>query len=154
MRGVYTVRDTITNVTAAQPLLYLGVPTSSVIEILSARVSCQDENTSEQFLVTLGKVTGTVAGGNALTPRVSEGGDIASTVTAKGGETDITGLTQEGDSDAIASHGSNKLGSWEYVPLPEERVFISPSGEITLETQSAITSSSLTAEISFREIGG
>ncbi len=154
MRGVYTVRDTLTTVTTAQALLYLGIHQDSVIEILSARVTCQDENTSEQLLVTLGEAAGSVGGGDALTPRKSETGQSVSSTIAKGGNTAITGMTQDGDSDSIASGGANKLGGWEYVPLPEERVIISPSGQLTLETQSTIASSTLTAEISYRELGG
>lgn len=154
MRGVYVVRDTITGVTAAKVLLYLATPATMVIEILSAKITCQDEDTSEQIFATLGRATGTVGGGDALTPKPTEESSAASAVTAKGGNTAITGMTQDTDSDAIHSGGANKLAGWDYVPLPEEREVIKPSDFVTFETIDAIANScDLTVEIRYREIG-
>jgi hypothetical protein len=155
MRGVYVLRDTITAVTTAKELLYIQVPSDSVVEILSARVTCQDEDTSEQMFVTLARATGTQAGGDSLTPEPLETGSVASGCTCKGGNTAITGLTQQGDSQAIASHGANKLAGWQYLPLPEERHILSPSTQLTLELIDDLANSSdLSCEIVYREIGG
>jgi len=154
MRGVYKVRDTLTAVTTAKPLLYLAVPATMVIEILSARITCQDEDSSEQILATLARAIGTVGGGDALTPKPTEELSSASGVTAKGGNTAITGMTQDTDHDAIFSGGANKIAGWEYVPLPEEREIVKPSDFVTLATIDAIANvGDLTVEIYFREIG-
>lgn len=154
MRGVYVVRDTITAVTAAKVLMYLATPSDKVIEILSARITCQDEDTSEQIFATLARATGSVGGGDPLTPKPTEEGSAISGVTAKGGNTAITGMTQDTDSDAIHSAGANKLAGWEYVPLPEEREAIKPSDFVTFQTIDAIANASdLTVEIRYREIG-
>lgn len=154
MRGVFRLVDTISAVTTAKPLLYLATPATAVVEILSARVTCQDEDTSEQILVQLVRATGTVGGGAAMTPKPTEEGAAASACTAKSGATAITGMTSDGESDAIASGGANKLAGWEYVPLPEERPIIKPSDFLILETVDAIANScDLTCEIVYREIG-
>lgn len=154
MRGVYTLRDTITTVTTAKVLLYLACPADMVLEILAARITCQDEDTAEQIFATLARATGTVSGGDALTPEPHESGSVASTVTAKGGNSSITGMTAEADHKAFGSGGANKLAGWEYMPLPEERRILSPSLKMTLATIDTMASCDLTCEIVYREIGG
>ena len=153
MRGVYTVRDTITGVTAAKLLLHLGTPGDQMIEIISARITCQNQDTSEQFLATLARST-SPTGGDVLTPKPTEEQDQISGVTAKGGNTAITGTTEDGDSAAMASHAANKLGGWEYVPQLEERPILTVSDFLALSTDTALdTSSDLSVEITYREIG-
>lgn len=154
MRGVYTIRDTVSGITSAKVLLYLITPADRMIEIISARITCQNQDTSEQFLATLGIATGTVGGGTAITPEPTEQGDQASGIVAKSGEIAITGMTQVADSAAMASHAANKLGGWEYVPQLEERPIVTINTQVTLELKSAIdTSSDLSVEITYREIG-
>ena len=154
MRGVYVVRDKITGVTTAKELLYLATSSTDMIEILSARITCEDEDTSEQINAQLARATGTVGGGDALTPKPTEEGDQASSVTAKGGNTAITGMTVDSVENSIASGGANKLGGWEYVPLPEERHIVSVSDFVVLQLLDDIANScDLTAEIIYREIG-
>lgn len=158
MRGVFRLAQTITSVTTAEPLLYIATPADLMIEILSARVTCENEDTSEQIKISLNRIaSGSVGGGTALTAKPTEPGGAVSTAsgcTCKGGDTAITSLTSDSINDAIASGGANKLGGWEYVPLPEERHIITVSDELVLETIDTIANScDLTAEIIFREIG-
>lgn len=154
MRGVYTVRDTVAAVTSAEALIYLETPADTMIEIISARITCQNQDTSEQFLATLALATGTVGGGAAVTPEPTEQGDQASGITAKSGDTAITGMTQVADSASMASHAANKLGGWEYVPNLEERPIVTISKKLTLALITSLdTSSDLSVEITYREIG-
>lgn len=155
MRGVYRLVDTISGVTAAKTLLYLTAPSDAVLEILSARVTCQDEDTSEQIMVELNRIAtlGTPTA-TTITPKPTEEGSAAFGGTARSNVT-ASEPTYDGESDAIASGGANKLGGWEYVPLPEERAYISPGDAVGLRLVDAVANSSdLTAEITFREIGG
>ena len=126
-----------------------------MIEILSARVTCEDEDTSEQMKIRLTRIaSGTQAGGNGVTPKPTEEGSGASGCTAFGGDTAITGLTSDPAEEEIFSGGANKLAGWEYVPMPEERPIITVSDELVLETIDTIaTSCDLKAEIMYREIG-
>lgn len=155
MRGVYTVTTSVTAVTTAEPLLYIATPADTMIEILSASITCEDEDTSEQIKARLTRVaSGSVAGGVALTPKPTEEQSAASGCTAKGGDTAITGLTSDGAADAIHAAGANKLGGWHYDPTPEERAIVTISDEVVLETVDTIANScDLLATITYREIG-
>lgn len=153
MRGVYTIKDVLTTVTTAKQLLYLATPATCVIEILSAGITSTDEVTNEQIYAKLARATGTVGGGDALTPKPTEELSAASVCTAKGGNTAITGMTPDGDDDAIAIGAGNKLVGWEYVPAFEERDIVKPSDFLILETKATLTSCTLTAYIKYREIG-
>lgn len=155
MRGVYRAVGTIAGVTTAKTLLYITGPADAVVEILSARITCQDEDTSEQIfgelnrIVTLGTPTATT-----ITPKPTEEGSAAFGGVVKLNVT-ASEPAYDGAADAIASGGANKLAGWEYVPLPEERPIISPSDNVGLRLIDAIANScDLTAEIVFREIGG
>lgn len=153
MRGVYRLVDTISSVTTAKTLLYIETGTKP-IEILSARVTCQDEDTSEQIMVELNRIAtlGTPTA-TTITPKPTEEGSAAYGGTCKSNVT-ASEPTYDGESDAIASGGANKLAGWEYVPLPEERVIVGPSDDVGLRLIDDIANSSnLTAEIVFREIG-
>lgn len=153
MRGVYKVQEVLTTVTSAKQLLYLATPATCVIEILSARVTSTNEVTNEQLYCKLARATGTVGGGDALTPKPTEELSAASSCTAKGGNTAITSMTPDVDDNAIAIGAGNKLAGWEYVPLPEEREIVKPSDFLILETKAALTSCTITAQIIYREIG-
>lgn len=154
MRGVFRLCDTISAVTTAKTLLYIEVPADAVVEILSARITCQDEDTSEQIMAELNRIAtlGTPTA-TTITAKPTEEGSAAFGGTCKSNVT-ASEPTYDGESDAIASGGANKLGGWEYVPLPEERPIIAPSDDVGLRLIDAVANSSdLTAEIVFREIG-
>ena len=154
MRGVYRASIKITGVTTAKTLIYLTAPATAVIEILSARVTDYNEDTSEQILVELNRIAtlGTPTA-TTLTPKPTEEGSSASAATCKGNVT-ASEPTYDADTDSIANHGSNKLGGWEYVPLPEERPIVKPSDTVGLRLIDAIANSSgIIAEITYREIG-
>ena len=154
MQGVYRASGTVSAVTTAKTLLYLTTPSTAVIEILRASITCQDEDTSEQIfahlsrIATLGTPTKT-----DITPKPTEEGSSASGTTAHLNVT-ASEPTYDAIGDSIHSGGANKLASWEYVPLPEERPIISPSDSVGLALVDAIaTSSDLTVEILYRELG-
>jgi hypothetical protein len=154
MRGVYRAVDTISGVTTAKTLLYLEVPSDMVIEILSARITCQDEDTSEQIMAELNRIAtlGTPTA-TSITPKPTEEKSATSGVLARANVT-ASEPTYDNESDAISSGGANKLGGWEYYPTPEERPIIKPSDDVGLRLIDAIANSSdLTAEIVYREIG-
>ena len=147
--------DTISSVTTAKTLLYITVPSDAVIEILSARITAQDEDTSEQIMAELNRISslGTPTA-TTITAKPTEEGSAAFGGTCKSNVT-ASEPTYDDESNAIASGGANKLAGWEYVPLPEERPIISPSDNVGLRLIDAIANSvDLTAEIVFREIGG
>ena len=154
MRGVYTLKDTISGVTTAKTLLYITLPATCVVEILSARITAQDEDTAEQIMAELNRIAtlGTPTA-TTKTPKPKEEGDVASACTCKSNVT-ASEPTYDDESDAMCSGGANKLAGWEYVPLPEERDIVKPSDSFGLRLIDALSvSTDLTAEITYREIG-
>lgn len=154
MRGVYRLTGTIASVTTAKTLAYIETHATKPIEILSARVSCENEDTSEQIYVELNRIT-TLGTPTATTdvPKPTEEGAAAFGGVCKVNVT-ASEPTYDGITDAIAAGGANKLGGWEYVPLPEERVIVAPADDVGLRLVDAIANSSdISYEITFREIG-
>lgn len=154
MQGVYRLSGTISGVTTAQSLLTIATHATKPIEILSARITCQDEDTSEQIFAELNRIT--TVGSLAGTAEVAKPTEENS--TAYGGvclrDISVEPTTYDDISDAIHSGGANKLAGWEYVPLPEERVIVAAADNVGLRLLDDIANSSdLTAEIVFREIG-
>ena len=154
MQGVYRLTGTIAAVTTAKTLFYISTHATKPIEILSARVSCTNEDTSEQIHVELNRIA-TLGTPTATTdvPKPTEesssayGGVCKVNVTAS--EPTYDDLT-----DSLSQGGSNKLGGWEYVPLPEEKTIIAANDDVGCRlVDDVANSSTLAFEITFREIG-
>jgi hypothetical protein len=154
MRGVYRLTGTIAAVTTAKTLAYIETHATKPIEIYSARVSCENEDTSEQIYVELNRIN--VLGTPTATvdvPKPTEEGSAAYGGVCKVNVT-ASEPTYDHITDAIAAGGANKLAGWEYVPLPEERVIVGAADDVGLRLVDAIaTSSDVSFEITFREIG-
>jgi hypothetical protein len=151
MKGVYTLRAAIGSVTGATKLLGISTPATAKIEVLGASVTCSDEDTSEQIEIRLAR-SGTISGGSSATAKPTEEGSSASGCTCVDGGTAIT-ATVDSTANAIAAGGANKLGGFFYVPLPELRATVDVSDHLVLEVlSSSVTSCTLVAEISYREI--
>ena len=153
MQGVYRLSATIPTVTAAKSLLIIETGALRPIEILSARITCEDEDTSEQIYAQLNRIT--TLGTPTMTtevPKPTEEGSIAYTGVCSANVT-ASEPTYDDITDAIFSGGANKLGGWEYFPAPEERVIVGAADDVGLALIDAIANSSdLTAEITFREL--
>src|SRR5687767_14605226 len=82
MRGVYVAQFEIAALSTAKTILHGSVPTSCVIEILSANVTNLSVNTAEQLRIALQRITtkGSPVG-TSVTPSESEGLSAASVVT-------------------------------------------------------------------------
>jgi len=153
MQGVYRLSGTVATVTTAKTLAYIETHATRPIEILRASITCENEDTSEQIYAELNRIA-TLGIPTATTevPKPTEEGSSAYGGVCKVNVT-ASEPTYDDVTDAIASGGANKLGGWEYVPLPEERPIIAAADDVGLRLIDAIaTSSDLTVEIVFREI--
>jgi hypothetical protein len=153
--GVYRAGGSIAAVTTAKTLIYLTTPATAIIEIIRASITCENEDTSEQIVAELNRITTLLTPtATSITPKPTAEGMAAAATTAflnvTAGEStyDTTGTAE------IAKHGANKLAGWEYVPLLEERPIIKPSDNVGLRLLDDIANScTLSAEIIFRELG-
>ena len=154
MRGVFRVAPTISGVLAAKTLVYITAPTTAVLEILAARITSQDEATSEQLYAELNRISSLgIPTATAITPKPSEEGSAASAASAYYDVTANEPVYDTAD-NALYVGGANKLAGWEYVPLPEERDIIKPGDSFGLRLLANLANATnLTAEIRWREIG-
>lgn len=159
MRGVYTAAYRIATVTTGKTLMYITASSSILVEILSASVTNESNETNEQILCafqrpsSLGTPTATT-----VTPKPHEvgGASAGSTVKANvtASEPTYPAIAQGADiPGAFGMEGVASLGGWFYNPVPEERVYIEPSGTLGLRLVNTITSADLVVRITFREIG-
>ena len=153
MFPVYTVHELITTVTTGKTLLYIETHATRPIQILSASVTCTDEDTAEQIAVELNRIAtlGTPTATTRVPKPTSElfntyGGVVKVNVTADEPVYDAY-------LDAIAAGGANKLGGWYYDPKPEELTVVSAANDVGLRLVDTIISSSINVAITFAEIG-
>lgn len=153
MRGVYKLQSNISSVTTSKTLAYISTASTRPIEIYRVTVTSLDETTSEQMEIMLNRIStlGTPTA-TTVTPKPLEEGSNAFGGTCKVNVT-ANEPTYDQTTDSICYKGENKVSGWEYVPLPEERPIILPSDNVGLKLMNTITSSTLSIEVVFREIG-
>jgi hypothetical protein len=153
MRGVYTAQYEITGLSAAKTLMYITAPSSAIVEILSAEISNETNETNEQLVACFQRVSslGTPTA-TTLTPSKHEAGDQAAASTVKA---NVTASEPSYSSNTeIGPAGFSSLGGWRFDPLPEERPAIAPSASLGLRLLTATnTSFDGRIRITFREIG-
>lgn len=152
MRGVYVAQIDIATLSTSKTILYGDIPSSIVVEILSANLTNLDQNTVEQLIVSLQRVTtkGSPTG-TSVTATKSEVGSAASGVTWLG---NLTAEPTTYDAATIDRQGANNLGGYYYDPLPECRQIIAPGtafGLRLIDTPANIFR--CMAQIVYREIG-
>lgn len=159
MRGVYSCAYRIAGVTAARTLLYLTAPSTKVVEILSASVTNESNETNEQILCGLQRITtlGTPTA-TTITPGKHETGDQAASSVVKANvtasEPTYPAVAQGADIPmAIGLEGCSSLGGWFFQPVPEERPIVTAGDSWGLRLVNAITSADLVIRLTMREIG-
>lgn len=154
MRGVYTADFTASGIaTGPRTLLMVRAPSNGVLEILKANITNLSNSTSEQIQGGLFRVTaiGSPVFSGAANIMKHENLDATSTVSASGC---ILSGESTYDSNPIDKQGFNNLAGYSYDPIPEERPIVPPGGYVGLRiTNNSMTSSILTAEVVYREIG-
>lgn len=129
----YAVIDSRT-VSTAISVLEVTAPSSMALAIHRAWFTNSSSATSSECDVTLLRKTGTITG-TALTPTPLEKSGPAATFTAK-----RTATGEGTDGDIVAGEGFNVLNGWLYVPTPEERIWVPPSGMLAMKLQAAPSS--------------
>lgn len=152
MRGVYEGNILISGLNALKTLLLMEIPSGKCVEILSASITNESNGTNQQLAAGFYKVTtlGTPAG-TSVTPAQNEQGDQASALTVLG---NLSAEPTTYSSIFLGLMGFASLAGYQYAPVPEERIIMSPSSNWGLRlVDTAPTAFDASVRVSWREIG-
>lgn len=160
MRGVYTVTYRIAANTAAKSLLLMTAAANKPIDILSASVTNESNETNEQLVCCLQRVTALGAPtGTVVTPAKHEPGDQAAAGAYKANITagePTYGASAQGAAmvDAYGLAGVPSLSGWGHAPIPEERITIGAGETYGLRLLVALAAAAdLAINVTFQEKG-
>lgn len=137
-------------VTAAQDLFEIVAPADSVVIIHGFEISQSSDTDSEglSLLVHRGSTSG--SGGSTPTPAPMNVGDAAF-----GGTVEANNTSQSTEGTQLHAAAFNVLSGYAWIPTPETRPVLSPSGRIIIELQTAPADSlTMSGTVYFEEIGG
>lgn len=140
-------------VTAAQDLFEIVAPADAIViihEIHITQSSDAGDSESEQLPILIHRGSTSGSGGSTPTPRPLQAG-----FPAAGSTVEANNTTQSTEGNQIWAESFNVMAGFHFVPVPESRIVISPSGRLNVELQAA-PADSLTMDgvIVFEEIGG
>ncbi len=146
---VYSVVMNQISVSAAKTLISVVAPSTAIVVLLRAWITQDASETSEQLpiLIQRGSAIGT---GTAATPDKFEPGDPVAASTVK------TNLTVEPTytGNPFVNESFNVLNGFLYVPMPEERIILPPSGVVGMRLDANPAAAlTMSAGFVFGEIG-
>ena len=145
--GVYSVEMPATVVSTARTLVQYNAAATNIAVVLRAWISQTLSETSTQEEAELLRVTTAGTGtGTANARQLAAYGTLAGSVTMNHSAEGTAG-------DSIIREGFNILNGWLWVPTPEERVVIPPSGRIALKFPAAPASATWSAGLVIAEFG-
>jgi hypothetical protein len=144
---MYVARLDATAVSTARTLVQLNAPSSATLEIIRAWV--QFASTTSTVIDVRAKRVSTAGTGTSFTPVQLNGRTLAAGATA------TVNHTAEGTiGDVLWRETVNYLSGWLYLPVPEERWTVPPSGRLAIDLPSAPGASvTITAGIVWHSIG-
>ena len=153
MGRMYSVNNSVASLTTAADMIEITAPNDAIVVLHSVHVTQETEFGDAaaemlDFLIHRGSTTGSV--GATPTAAPLEAGDAAF------GGTVETGNTTQGTEGTVLHRETAHIASgFHYVPTPEERIVISPSGRLIIELGTAPDDSiDLRVSAVFEEIGG
>jgi hypothetical protein len=155
---VYTVMNKAIVVSTAISVIQLKAGTVNACLILRASATQRGSTTSVQEDIALVRksaaatVTAAIdaTDGTATIVKRDTGQPAASAILSTSG----TGITASGEgtnANVVIREGFNILNGWLYLPVPEERIYIPPSGIIALTFLTAPASQTWNFELVFEE---
>lgn len=147
--GEYTVRAAAQTVATAITILEVAAPATAVLEILRVWVGQSSVTASTAARIQILRKTGTITGSaTPPSPVRLRPGNAAAGATVK------WIATGEGtDGDVLVEEGFNYVNGFLWIPTPDDRIIVAPSGMIALKFPAAPTSAVWTFGMNFREIG-
>jgi hypothetical protein len=140
-------------VTAAQDLWEIVAPADAIVVIHEVHIG-QDSDAgdaeAEMLDILIHRGTATGSGGTVVTPNPIEVGS-----PAFGGTVEANNTTGSVETAPLRAEAWNIQIGYYYIPPPEQRIVISPSGLFIVELQNAPNDSlTMYGTIVFEEIGG
>lgn len=136
--NVYSAVMPATAVTVAKDLISIDAPATGSLVVLRAAVTQSGSELSDQVAVIIRRATGAAGAGTAHTPQ-----EHSAQSPAFPGTSLINLTTDETAGDELYREGFNLLNGFLYVPVPEERIVVPPSGIIVLRLNVAPAASTL-----------
>lgn len=147
-KGFYVASAASQNISTGITILEITAPSTAILKIIRAWVSNVSSTTSAVARIQLLRKTGTITGTATPPSAISLGAEATSGVTVK------WKATAEGtDGNVLIEDGFNVLNNWLYLPVPEERVTVPPSGIIALKFPAAPPNINYSYGIEWEEIG-
>lgn len=144
---VYSVRMNKVAVTGAITLVQLKAGSSSICRILRAWCSQFNQTSSvmQDILILRKSAAATVT---SFTPVLIDPGDAAANAAGGTSATGTNASAEGTDGDILVADNFNVLNGWLWVPTPEERIIVPPSGIVGLKFPDA-PGSSMTVSAGF-----
>lgn len=136
-------------VTAAQDLFSVFAPSDAIVIIHGFEISQSSDTDNENLSLLIHRATQDGGSGTAPTARPMEVGD-----TAFGGTLHANATTQGAEGTFIHAAAFSVLSGYVWMPTPEMRPVIPPSGSLAIELQSTPGDSlTMSGTLYFEEVG-
>jgi hypothetical protein len=144
----YSVLMDAATISAADDLVRISAPADAILVIHEVIVTQDASETSEQLPLQLQRAS-TDGTGSSYTAKLLEGSDAAF-----GGTAVHTLTVDTTPGDILWRKSENVLNGWHYLPTPETRIVIPPSGRFVVRLDGAPSAAlTMTATVIFEEIG-
>ena len=153
MGRMYTASVVGVAATAAQDFFAFTAAADMCVIVHSVRISQTTEfgdAAAEMLDVSLTRYATIGSIGSTPVARPHNVGDVASSLTA----IHANDTTQGATPTVLLADSFNVQAGWLYVPTPEERMVVSPSGVFAVEVSAPADSVTFSGSITFEEIGG
>lgn len=138
------------SVAAIQDLFEIVAPSTASVVIHGCYISQSASETSEQLPILVHRASTSGSGGSTPTPSPLQVGGAAAESTVEANNT-----TQGTEGTFIHAEGFNVLNGWMWMPTPECRPVLSPTGRLVIELQVAPSAAlTMNGVLLFEEIGG
>lgn len=151
---MYTAVIDALSVAAVDELFFIAAPSDAVVVIHEIKVTQDTSETSEQLPILIFRTaTDQSAKGTANTPAPLNVGDAAFGGTVR--TNILTAETFATETTLLVRDSQNVINGWQFLPTPECRIVLSPSGRLCVKLDAAPTASiPISAYMTFEEIGG
>jgi hypothetical protein len=132
----YTCPINALSVSAICELLFISAPSDAVVLLHELVITQDTSETSEQLPLRIFRTaTDQSAKGASITPAPLEAGDAAFGGTVRSNI--IAAATLATETTMLLCEAQNVLNGWHYLPAPEDRIVISPSGRLVVKLGTA-----------------